>query len=87
MLIYDSWAEDEEKFKKLYKIVWPDYVYDETKKKHSVITQVKEFVKEIRPKKTVVTHFGCQAGFHEDLVKKHETEEFLIGYDGIKIIV
>jgi len=85
LLIFDSWAESEEDFKKLFKLIWPNQEYDPNKKHHSMIEEVKELAKEITPKKVVITHLGCPAGFYEDLVKKHETESFIIGYDGIKI--
>jgi len=85
LLIFDTWAENEEEFKKFFKIIYPDREYDPNKKHHSMIDEVKELAKELQPKKIVTTHVGCQAGFYEDIVKNHETEEFIIGYDGIKI--
>jgi len=85
LLIFDSWAETKEEFEKFFKSIYPDREYEPKYKRHSMIDEVKELAKELQPKKIVTTHFGCKAGFHEDLVKKHETENFIIGYDGIKI--
>ena len=37
----------------------PYHIQDKPKPKHLDITNVEEFIKEIKPKKVILTHFNC----------------------------
>jgi len=85
LVIFDCWAENEEKFKEHVKKVLPDVAYDHNLRNHSTLEEVQELAKQLKFKKVVITHIGCQSDLHENMVEKYQTESFIIGYDGLKL--
>jgi len=85
VLIIDAIAESPEQVIEFYKTLGIER--DPDSLPHGYISQVQQLAEELKPKKVVCTHFCHLVPRHEKLVEKYETETFLIGYDGMKIIL
>lgn len=82
-LFIDTFSENREQVKGVYEdsnIEMPDLDNDWF---HMTIDEVKEMHRKIGSKKTFTVHMSRHMPPHQDLVDKYETDDFIIGFDGL----
>lgn len=53
---------------------------------HMTVEEVKKLQSEINAKRIYTIHMSSDVSCHDELVEKHETSDFIIGYDWLEII-
>jgi len=77
---------EKEKLKDLSCLIINCLRLDEPHPAHLILPQVRELVRELKPKKTLLTHMSHRIGFHDE-TNESLPENIQLAYDGLEIIV
>lgn len=87
-LFIDAFSEDMEQVKEVYKtcnIPIPSDIHEGWY--HMTFEEAKEIGTKVNAKKIYPVHISQYASPHDELVRKHQTNNFIISFDGMKIIL